>query len=224
MQSLVERMKMDLELQNYSPRTIKSYLWHIKNFERDISRPAKELTQEHLRRYLYHLKTEKHYGRSYLSQAFSALKYLYQHIFDMPMTLRELRGPKREKKLPVVLSKQEIRRLLESIENLKYQCIMMVGYSAGLRLNEVLHLKVSDIDSERMQIRVDQGKGKKDRYTLLSKTLVIKLREYYKIYRPYQWLFPSRTSDQPLGSSPIQKTFRIAKKKPAYSNLRLFIH
>jgi len=216
-------MKLDLELQNYSARTIKSYLWHIENFERDISRPAEELTQENIRNYLYYLKTEKNYGRSYLSQAFSALKYLYQHVFEMPMTLHELRGPKKEKKLPIVFSKQEITRLFQAVDNLKYKCVMMVGYSGGLRINEALHLKVSDIDSQRMQIRVEQGKGKKDRYTLLSKSFLMNLREYYKVYRPYHWLFPGKRYDQPLGSSPIQKIFKATKKKSVYTNLQLFI-
>jgi len=224
MNRLVERMKMDLVLQNYSPNTIKSYLWHINNFEQDISKPAEELTQDNIRRYLYYLKTEKNYGSSYLSQAFSALKYLYKHIFDMPLTLNELHGPKREKKLPTVFSKHEVNKLLQAVENPKFKCVMMLGYSAGLRISEALHLKVSDIDSERMQIRVDQGKGKKDRYTLLSKTMLIQLREYYKAYRPTQWLFPYWTFDRPLGSSSIQKAFKIAKKKPAYSNPLLFTH
>jgi integrase len=98
-----------------------------------------------------------------------------------------------------------------------------VGYSAGLRLNEALHLKVSDIDSERMQIRVDQGKGKKDRYTLLSNVLLTELRHYYKIYRPDQWLFPGQRFDQHLGPSPIQKAIKSAKKKPAYGSRQPFI-
>ncbi len=113
-----------------------------------------------------------------------------------------------EKRLPVVLSSEEVRKVFEVIPNLKHRTILMTIYSGGLRLGEVLRLKVKDIDSKRMLIRVKQGKGHKDRYTLLGKRTVEMLRVYWNVYRPKEWLFPSTNLDRPLSASSVQKVFK----------------
>jgi len=223
MDKLVEQMKMDLTIQDYSPKTIKSYLWHVSDFVNYFNHSLENIGEEKIRKYLYHIKKEKGYGRSYLSQAFSAIKFLYRETIDMPLSLNKLRGPKRMIKLPVVFSQDEVKRLFDATDNLKHKVILMVTYSAGLRVNETAHLKVSDIDSKRMQIKVNQGKGKKDRYTLLSAKVLNPLKEYWISYRPVEWLFPSRRSDAPICESAIQRLFKNAKKKPGYRKKRLFI-
>jgi integrase/recombinase XerD len=214
MSKLLERMMMDLELMNYSRKTISSYGWHVKAFLNYFKQEPEALDEDDIRRYLYMIKTEKKMSSSNLAQAFSAIKFLYRATLKMPMSLNKLRGPGRVHKLPVVLSKQEVRRLFDAAENVKHKTILMTIYAAGLRVSEAANLKVSDIDSQRMTIRVEQGKGKKDRYTLLSTVLLQQLREYWRLERPRSWLFPSRDVRQPISVSTIQHVFQHAKKKP----------
>ena len=164
MSDLLERMTMDMELRNFSPKTIDSYSYHVKKFLAYYNQKAEELDEDDIRKYLYMLKKERKMGQSNLTQAFSAIKFLYRSTLQMPMSLSKLRGPGRVQKLPVVLSKQELNKLFKVTTNLKHKTILMTTYAAGLRGSETAQLKVSDIDSQRMQIRVQQGKGSKDRY------------------------------------------------------------
>lgn len=216
MEKLIDQMKMDLELQDYSPKTIDSYLKHIRDFTAYFQGSVSQLGEDDIRKYLYHVKKEKSYGRSYLAQVFSAIKFLYRETIEMPISLGKLRGPKRMIKLPIVFSQEEVKRLFDATDNLKHKMILMVTYSAGLRVNETANLKVTDIDSKRMQIRVHQGKGKKDRYALLSVKLLKHLQDYWRAYRPEEWLFPSRKNTTPIGTSAIQRMFKTVKKKPEY--------
>ncbi len=219
MSDLLEKMTMDMELIYYSPKTIKSYSYHVKRFLAYYhGQKAEALDEDDIRKYLYMLKKEKRLGQSNLIQAFSAIKFLYRSTLKMPMTLSKLRGPGRVQKLPVVLSKQELKKLFEVTTNLKHKTILMTTYAAGLRGSETAQLKVSDIDSQRMQIRVQQGKGSKDRYTLLSSVLLKQLRAYWLAYQPQTWLFPSRDATKPISSNTILQIFKSSKKKPAYSN------
>jgi integrase len=119
-----------------------------------------------------------------------------------------------EYKLPVVLSREEVQQILEAVRTQKYRVILMTIYAAGLRVSETANLKLTDIDSKRMLIRVEQGKGKKDRNTLLSETLLENLRNYYRACRPKTWLFPGKRPDQPIRAEAIQRAFQYAKKKP----------
>ena len=214
MSKLVEQMLMDMTLQNLSPKTIKAYSWHIRKFCGYYSKSPEELNEEDIRHYLYNLKTIEKCSSSNISQAYSAIKFMYRTILKMPMTLSKLKGPKREKKLPVVLSRSEVKRLLHSVENDKHQLILKTIYSGGMRVSEATHLCISDIDSSRMVIRINQGKGNQDRYTLLSKTLLEDLRRYWLTYKPRTWLFPAkRKVDSPIHESAVQKAFSLALKK-----------
>ena len=214
MSKLVERMLMDMTLQNLSPKTIKAYSWHIKKFCEYFSKSAEELVEDDIRHYLYHLKAVEKCSSSHMAQAFSAIKYLYRNLLKMPVPLSSLRGPKKERRLPVVLSRAEVKRLIDSVSNDKHQLILKTIYSGGLRISEALCLRVSDIDSSRMVIRVDKGKGNKDRYTLLAKSLLDDLREYWLKDKPRTQLFPSnKLKDKPISQSTVQKAFSRAKKK-----------
>ena len=215
MGDLVEQMKMDMVLLSYSPKTIEAYTYHVGLFLKTLHKPAESVIEDDIRRYLYTMKTVKKAGQSNLSQAFSAIKFLYRSTLDMPLKLSDVKSVRRGRKLPVVLSGEEIKRLLHSTDNMKHRTILMTIYSAGLRLSEATHLRVSDIDSGRMQIRVEQGKGKKDRYTILSSVLLEQLRVYWRHYHPGIWLFPNRSEDRPLSEGTVQKVFHRAKKKPA---------
>jgi len=212
MSTLIEQMHMDMVLRNFSPKTVQTYSYQIQLFQKFCRQNVENLGEEEIRRFLYHLKTEKHSSNSTLAQAFSAIKFLYREVLKMPLTLSKLRGPKRIFRLPVVLSPEEIQRLFAAVDNQKYRLMLMTTYSAGLRVSETVQLKVSDIDSKRMLIRVEQGKGKKDRYTLLSKELVIQLRDYWLKYRPKIWLFPNNNRPTPMHVTTLQKVFQTAKK------------
>ena len=213
MNELIRKMQQDMVIQNYSPRTVEAYLYHVKTFQAHIEKPLDQVTEDDIRSYLYHAKAVKKYSRSNLHQAFSAIKYLYRHTLPMPLKLSALKGPKRGRPLPVVLSTDEIQTLLNSIQNLKHRLLLMTIYSGGLRLNEATHLRVADIDSERMTIRIYQGKGNKDRYTLLSKILLDELRLYWLRDRPERWLFPGRNKDKPICDTSIQKAFQQARER-----------
>ena len=213
MEKLIEKMQQDLLIQSYSPRTIEAYQWHVKQFTQFYSQNLDKLGEEEIRKYLYHIKTVKHYGSSNLSQAFSAIKFLYRETLKMPLELKTLKGPRHAHKLPVVLSGEEIKQIFAAVDNLKHQLLLMTIYSAGLRLSEGTHLIVNDVDSKRMLLRVEQGKGRKDRYTLLSELLLQRLRDYWRLYRPRIWLFPGHDPNKPICETSVQKVFQRARKR-----------
>lgn len=213
MNLLIRKMQQDMEIQNYSPRTVDAYLFHVKRFQSYLDKPLDHVTTDNIRSYLHHVKTVKQYSRSSLHQAFSGIKYLYRHTLKMPIGLSELKGPKRDQKLPFVLSADEVHAILKNAANQKHRLVLMALYSGGLRLNEGVHLRITDIDSQRMTIRVRQGKGNRDRYTLLSRVLLDELRFYWLRERPDPWLFPGRSKDKPLCATSIQKAFQRARQE-----------
>lgn len=211
MGELKERMLRRMELKNFSQRTIKIYLYHMERFVAYYGKPPGLLGKDEIEGYLYHLIKQKA-STSGVTQAYSALKYFYSNLLGKAWLLEKIPRPKVEKKLPVVLSKEEVKAILQSVSNYKHKTILMLIYSSGVRILEAVSLKIKNIDSSRMQIMVEQGKGKKDRYTLLSTVLLQRLREYYKIYRPTLWLFPGKAGKH-LCPSTVQKAFGNAKKK-----------
>jgi len=213
MGELHDKMLMMMQMRNFSERTIQAYTGQMKAFVRMHGRSPDELGEDEICRYLHYLRREKKVSWSSINIGYSALKYFYVHVLDKEWNVKKIPRPKSEKRLPVVLSTDEIKVLLNATFNFKHRAILMTIYSAGLRLNEALHLKISDIDSKRMQIRVSQGKGKKDRYTLLSTVLLKLLRAYYKMYKPKSWLFEGNTPEGTLDPGCIQRAIQKAKKK-----------
>jgi integrase/recombinase XerD len=213
MGQLYDQMKMDLELKSFSPKTITCYLSCMVNFVRHYGRSPVEMGEEEIRKYLLHLIKEKGLSQSSINQAYSAIKFFYEVTLGRAWDGVKIPRIKKRKKLPVVLSMQEVQWLLCSTDNLKHQAILTTIYSGGLRLGEATHLRVSDIDGERMTILVQQGKGNKDRYTLLGQRTLELLRLYYKAYHPVQWLFPSKDPAQPLSGSSVQRVFKKALHK-----------
>lgn len=217
---LYDQMKMDLELKNLSARTRSCYLTWMKSFALHFHRSPDELGDQEIREYLHHLIQEKKASQSGISQAYSALKFFYETTLKRDWNGFRIPRVQMGKKLPVVLSRQEIQAIFSAIGNLKHRALFMTIYSAGLRVSEVVHLKVSDLDSQRMTIRVQQGKGQKDRYTLLSQRTLEVLRAYWKEYRPQDWLFPGKPETEPLSVSSVQRVFgrvllQAGIKKPA---------
>jgi integrase/recombinase XerD len=226
MGALYDQMKMDLELKNFSPKTVTCYLTCMVNFVRHYGRSPVEMGEEEIRKYLHYLIHEKKASQSIINQAYSAMKFFYETTLGRVWNATRIPRSKLRKKLPLVLSMQEVQSLLDSVENLKHRAILTTIYSGGLRLGEAIKLKPSDIDGERMTILVRQGKGNKDRYTVLGEKTLELLRLYYKAYRPGEWLFPSKDPAQPLSGSSVQRVFKKAlhragiRKKASVHTLR----
>ncbi len=223
---LHDQMKMDLELKNYSLKARSCYLACVKRFAVHFHRSPDELGGHEIRKYLHYLIKDKKASQSAINQAYSALKFFYQTTLGRDWDGLKIPRVKMRKKLPVVLSTEEVQALFSVIRNLKHRAILVTLYSAGLRVSAAVHLKVSDIDSQRMMIRVEQGKGDKDRYTLLAKRALDILRDYWREYHPQDWLFPGNPSTEPLSSRTVQKVFEKAlheagiKKKATVHTLR----
>ena len=189
MTPLRQRFIDDLRLKNFSDDTIKVYVHAVKKFALFLGRSPDESTAQDVRAFMIR-QLDRGLSRSYCVILRNALRHLFQDTLGRTDELQAVPRPKREQRLPVVLSRQEVQRLFAVVENIKHRALFMVAYDAGLRLSEVLNLRIEDIDSQRMVIRICQGKGKKDRYGRLSKGLLKLLREYWRVCRPESFLFP----------------------------------
>jgi len=213
MGALYDQMKMDLELKNYSPKTVSCYLHWMLQFVRHHRRSPLEMGDQEIRDYLHHLIKVKKVSQSSINQAYSAMKFFYATTLERTWNDIKIPRIKNSKKLPIVLSMEEVKALLECIDNLKHRSILTTIYSGGLRVGEATRLKVSHLDSKRMTIRVEDGKGSKDRYTLLGHHTLFLLRTYWMTYRPDEWLFPGGKPGQPISVSSVQSVFKKALAK-----------
>ena len=193
MHTILAKVRENCELRNLSENTIKLYCRSAQQFMEYFpdTEPWKLETEE-IKIYQLYLKRDEKRAIRTLDVVYSAIKFLFTTVFNKPWALAPVPRVKSEKQLPVVLSTEEVRKLIGIIENIKHKAMLSLAYSAGLRTSEVAQLKITDIDSKRMQIRVENSKGSKDRYTILSKKTLLILREYWKIYKPEYWLFPGR--------------------------------
>jgi site-specific recombinase XerD len=213
MTPLRKRYIDDLRLRNFSPGTVKVYVHEVEKFARHFGRSPRELSQEDIRAYLVHL-IERGLARGTCVVVRNALRHLFTDTLGRPDCMEKLPRSKRERRLPEVLSREEVRRLFSVVTNLKQKALFMVAYDSGLRLSEIRNLRVEDVDSQRMVIRVRQGKGKKDRYARLTPHLLKVLREYWQAYRPETLLFPgahpNKTYDLATPGQLLKKACRRA--------------
>ena len=196
MNPLRQRYIDDLRLRNFSPGTIKVYVHAVERFARFLGRSPIDATGEDLRRYML-AEIDRGISRNYCVIQRNAVRHLFEQTLERPEEIEAIPRSKRERRLPIVLSREEVRRLFSVIKNIKHKAIYMVAYDAGLRLSEIRNLQLSDIDSQRMVILVRQGKGKKDRYVRLSTGLLQLLRDYWKTFRPEGLLFPGACKHKP---------------------------
>ncbi len=202
-----------LKLKGYSRKTIKSYSNHIKRFLDYIQDKIESIDVQNIHSYMLLLLEEKSCSHSYVNQAVNSIKLLCEGVLNKGSIAVSIPRPKKESKLPVVLSQEEVYRILNSLQNLKHKSILTLVYSAGLRVGEVVGLKIKEIDSKRMLIHIRQGKGRKDRYTILSAAALKVLREYAKTYRPDDWLFPGSSEGRHITERTVQKIFKEALEK-----------
>lgn len=210
MTKLRQRMLEDMQIRNFSANTQKRYVDRVAAFAKYFGKSPEQIGPEEIRSYQIYLAQEKKISSSTLNVTVCALRFLYRITLQRHWDVERIPLSKREKKLPIILSPDEIVQFLHAVQSMKYQTLFMTLYATGLRVSEVTHLHVSDIDSPRMTIRVQQGKGRKDRYVMLSSKWLVFLREYWKAYRPSDWLFPGQTSDQPISPSTVRQVCREA--------------
>jgi len=214
---LKERMEQSMRLKHLSDKTIGAYLHHVREYTRYFGVSPDQLGEDHVRQYLDYLILDRKLSGSSVNVAYSALRYFYRQVLGRDWNVRNVPRPKRQKQLPQVLSKGEVEALLNAVDDLKHRTILVTIYSAGLRVSEAVRLRVRDIDSSQMQLRIEQGKGKKDRYALLGQKNLELLREYYRVYRPEEWLFGGQKKGNWLSVNTVQKAFERAKKKAGIS-------
>jgi site-specific recombinase XerD len=208
-------MTEDMQLRNFALNTQISYLQQVSCFARHFGKSPAELGEEQIRTYQVYLTTEKKLSPSSIHTAVAALRFLYKVTLKRDWTVEDvLPLPKKQQTLPVVLSPEEVQQFLACVASVKHRAILTTCYAAGLRISEVVHLKPTAIDSRRMVIRVEQGKGQKDRYVMLSPALLQILRSYWRAVRPRDWLFPGDRPGQPITRDAVgdacQKAHRLS--------------
>src|SRR5215813_993201 len=206
---LRRRMIEDMTIRKFAPKTQHDYVQRIKNFAAFVGRSPDTATFEDVRRYQLHLATSG-VGVPTINQTVSTLRFFFRVTLRRHEIVEHTHVIHEPRKLPVVLSVEEVARLLDAAPGLKYKAALSVAYGAGLRAAEVVSLKVSDIDSKRMIIRVEQGKGRKDRYVMLSPHLLDLLRTWWRAARPRGWLFPGRAPAQPMTTRQLNRACHAA--------------
>ena len=206
MGELRDRMAADLRLRNLRPSTRESYLGCVRKFAAYHMRSPAEMGEEEVRDFLVHLRDDKHLVPSTIKGYVAALKFFYSNTLRRPEVVRPWLQPRVAKKLPEVLSREEVEVLLNGVESIKYRAVLMTAYGSGLRIGEVCRLQVKDVDSGRMLLHVRDGKGGRDRYALLSPRLLEALRTYWRAERPAgAYLFPGHKADCPVSPEAVRK-------------------
>ena len=213
MTELRTQMDNDLLVRGMAERTRETYLAAVARLARHYHRPPDELSPQEIQAYLVHMLREEHLAWSTCSIAVHAFRFLYHTTLGRPASTFTIPGAKQPQRLPEILSPAEVRRLLENTVTRKQRALLAATYGAGLRVSEVVRLQLRHLDAERSCLRVEQGKGGKDRDTLLSPRLLEELRAYWRQYRPAGWLFPARDGKRPMDVSTAQKFYTAAKQR-----------
>jgi len=225
MTPLQQRMIEDLQLRGMSARTQQMYVRAVRQLAQHYHKPPDQISDEELRQYFLFIKNVKHWSRSGTTIALCGLKFFYQHTLQRSLTTLQLVRPPREKKLPAVLSREEVRQILSRVRWLRYRTCLTTIYACGLRLQEGTHLQVSDLDSARKLIHVHRGQGGKDRYVPLPDSTLELLRQYWKTHANPVWIFPASgrggihrpTAPRPTPLSNVQDAFRLALRQSGIS-------
>ncbi len=202
-----------LKLMNYNEATIKTYRQYFQQFVKFFEdKKLEEISFDEIRQYILYLVEEKKYSASSQNNAINAIKFYYNNVINKPIDDFFIPRPRKAKTIPKILNEQEVSKILKNINNLRDKCMIFLIYSAGLSPSEITYLKITDIDSSKMKIFVSSAKGKKDRFVILSEKILRLLREYFKIYKPYEWLFESKPGQQ-YSKRNLQKAFKAAVDK-----------
>ena len=209
MGKLHDQMQEDLLLKAYSPHTMRNYLRCARHFASHYMKSPEEMGEQEIRGFLLHLVRDRKASPATQDMYVNALKFLYNITLKRPEVVKDLSHPKRPKTLPVILSPEEVLRVLAAIRSVKHKAIIATAYAAGLRISEVCRLRIADIDSQRMRIHVRSGKGKKDRYVMLGDSLLALLRQYYQAVRPQgEYLFPGQKPQRHITPTAVRQVLR----------------
>ena len=219
---LRDRMVEEMKLRNFSPATQESYVYAVSRLARYHKKSPDQLSKEDIRAFLVHLTVERKLSPNSLTGYCSGLRFFYNETLGWDESRLFIPPRKKPSVLPEVFSPDEVVRLIGAARGLKQRVLLMTTYSAGLRVSELVNLKIADIDAARMTLRVKQGKGGKDRYAILSEKLLTELRQYWKRYRPSIWLFPNRAKNGPLSRGEAWHIFRSAKKRAGLKRAVVF--
>jgi site-specific recombinase XerD len=212
--AVCKRLAQDMQIRHMASATIDAYTYHVEKFEQFLgSKPICDVVPEDIRSFQLHLIEIRKVGWSSFNQAVCGLRFLFSVTFPRQWHVVMIPFGKRAKQLPTVLSGQEVSSLLQCTPNLKHRTFFITLYAAGLRLSEAGNLRISDIDSQRMQLNIQSGKGKKQRQVPLSPRLLEALRIYWKEYQPQQLLFPGKTPEKPYAGTSIQKTIKASARR-----------
>ena len=214
MTPLRQRMVEDLQIRNLSPLTQRAYAEHVSRFARHFGRSPAQLGPEEIHQYLVYLATDRQLAPSSITITVAALRCLYTVTLSRPWSIHAaIPAPKQPQTVPIVLSPVEVMQFLDCVSLPKHRAILTTCYAAGLRISEAVHLTIPAIDSQRMVLRVEQGKGQKDRYVMLSPKLLEILREWWRLSRPQHGLFPGDRPDQPITSHAVTRVCRRTHRR-----------
>lgn len=205
MTPLRRRMSEEMKLRNFAPGTQEVYISAVAQFAAHFGKSPELLGKEEVRQYLIHLVEHRRVCWSTYNISLCSLRFLYHEVLGRDELLKSIRCPKELKRLPVVLSTEEVQKFLEAAPTLRQKAMFSTIYSAGLRVSELVNLRIKDIDRDRKMIRIEQSKNAKDRYTPLSPTLLALLRDYWKQARPKEWLFPGDVPNRPVTRETVRR-------------------
>jgi site-specific recombinase XerD len=207
-------MLEDMQVRNLARHTQRTYLQQVTQFANHFQQSPASLGPEEIRTYQVYLTKERQLAPKSIGLAVAALRFLYKVTLrrDWPV-LELIPAPKLPQTLPIVLSREEVRQFLESVPNRKHRTVLSVCYAAGLRVSEAVRLQLTDIDNQRMVIRVEQGKGQKDRYVMLSPKLLELLRAWWKVAKPRPWLFPGKPTSRPITPGAVEEACQKAQRR-----------
>jgi len=211
MGALRKQMDGDLVVRGMAVRTREAYLGAVAGLAKYYGRRPDRINEREIQQYLLYLIEQRRLAWSSCNIVAQGLKFFYRVTLKRPEAHFQIPRARAPQKLPQILSREEVVALIENTVNLKHRAILMTAYGAGLRLNEICHLRLIDIDAARMTLRVEQGKGAKDRYTLLSPRLLSELRRYWRVYRPKHWLYTRRDGEQPVSDTTVHRIYHLAK-------------
>jgi integrase/recombinase XerD len=214
MTPLRQRMVEDMQIRNLSPLTQRAYTEHVSRFARHFGRSPAQLGPEEIHQYLVYLTTDRQLAPRSIIITVAALRFLYTVTLPRPWSINAtIPAPKQPQTIPIVLSPAEVVQFLDSVALHKHRVILTTCYAAGLRISEAVHLTIPAIDSERMVLRVEQGKGQKDRYVMLSPKLLEILRAWWRVSRPRRWLFPGHHPNEPITTHAVSRACRRAQRR-----------
>lgn len=213
MTELRRRMDDDMVVRGMADRTRESYLWAVTGLARFYRRAPDQIADEEVQAYLLHLIRDRHRSWSTCNIVVHGLRFFYHVTLKRDCTTFSIPGGRQPSILPEILSREEVQRIMTATRTPKQRALLTTAYATGLRANELVHLKLTDLDAARGMIRVEQGKGAKDRYTILSPCLLEELRGYWTAHRPRVWLFPARNGQHPMDTSTVGKAYVEAKQQ-----------